>query len=182
MIYFFRVLLKLTIVFAIAGCVSQPSSVDSKPNAEIKVISASESGHVLVPVSQALKKTTKTFGNKERLPSSVKEEHISPSQQLSLSDSYVIKFEKSSSTVSSQQVESLLAMVECAINSGFSTAEIAGYASRSGSFGFNKSLSDRRADAVIKIIKDKHPNFNLTKKEHQGNSFFKEKIATIVIK
>ncbi|MBE0468227.1 MAG: OmpA family protein [Methyloprofundus sp.] len=151
------------------------------------VTGPTDTGSYIVAPSRVFKEPTpKRFGLSEHAVKNSQEstpDKDKPQQAFISGDAYKVYFDLGSSVIPDEQKGSLLQMISCAKGRGFFEFEVQGYASPDGAYEINEDLSKSRAFSVKDFIHENFDGLNVFIKNHEAKGgFFKEKIATIIVK
>lgn len=161
------------------------SAFDDTYTDELVTGPAESGGYVVAPSMGFKDPTPKSFGASEHAEKKSSESIPvrDKSQKAFISDAYKVYFDHGSSVIPDEQKASLLQMISCAKGRGFFEFEVQGYASPDGSYEINEELSMSRALSVKKLLNESFDGLDIFIKNHEEKGgFFKEKIATIIVK
>lgn len=120
-------------------------------NATISSMEAEAAGK-----DRALQNAQETISDLQKELSDCKNKKVEPAKQIVAENEYVVIFRQSSSKVDALQMPNIDRLASYLKKNSNAKVSISGYASPEGNAEFNQKLSEKRAEAVKKILVDKY--------------------------
>ena len=120
-------------------------------NATISSMEAEAAGK-----DRALQNAQETISDLQKELSDCKNKKVEPAKQIVAKNEYVVIFRQSSSKVDALQMPNIDRLASYLKKNSNAKVSISGYASPEGNAEFNQKLSEKRAEAVKKILVDKY--------------------------
>ena len=120
-------------------------------NATISSMEAEAAGK-----DRALQNAQETISDLQKELSDCKNKKVEPAKQIVAENEYVVIFRQSSSKVDALQMPNIDRLASYLKKNSNAKVSISGYASPEGNAEFNQKLSEKRAEAVKKILMDKY--------------------------
>ena len=120
-------------------------------NATISSMEAEAAGK-----DRALQNAQETISDLQKELNDCKNKKVEPAKQIVAENEYVVIFRQSSSKVDALQMPNIDRLASYLKKNSNAKVSISGYASPEGNAEFNQKLSEKRAEAVKKILVDKY--------------------------